>query len=90
MPEDLGVGPLLNYVGAVPLCVIIVWAYMREWIVPGKRMRRVEADRDRWQKAAFDAIGASRDAILPAAEAVHSLITHLPDPGKASEERESP
>lgn len=81
MPQGLGLGPLLDYWGVVPLCGVLFVAFMREWIVPGPRYRRLEKDRDRWEKAALDAIQASRTAMVPAAEAISSLVSHLPDPG---------
>jgi hypothetical protein len=77
---DTGLGPALNYIGVVPLCGLLFWAFMREWIVPGSRLRRVEADRARWEKVALEALGVSATVIVPAAETVHALVSKLPDP----------
>lgn len=82
MPE--GLGPMLNNVGVVGGCLLLVWLFVRDWIVSGARLRRAEAERDRWQNIALEAIAASRTAIVPAAEAVHALVTRLPDPGAKS------
>jgi hypothetical protein len=81
MPDSLELGSTLNYIGVVPLCVIAVYAFMRDWIVSGRRLRRVENDRDRWEAIALEAMRVSASAIVPAAETVHRLVTHLPDPG---------
>lgn len=88
MPDSLGLGAaFVDYWGVVPLCGFVVFAYMREWIVPGRRLRRVEAQRDKWEAIALEAIRASATAIVPAAETVHKLVSKLPDPGK---DREGP
>jgi hypothetical protein len=92
----MGLGPALNYIGVVPLCALLFWAFMREWLVPGSRLRRVEAERDRWERIALDAMRASATAIVPAAETVHALVSNLPSPvvdpatDEADQERESP
>lgn len=33
---------------------IIVWAFVKEWIVPGSRLRKTEGERDFWMGKALD------------------------------------
>lgn len=87
MPDSLGLGAtFVDYWGVVPLSGFVVFAYMRDWIVSGSRLRRAEADRDKWESIALEAIRASATAIVPAAETVHKLVSNLPDPGRDREE----
>lgn len=81
MPEGLGLGPVLNNVGVVGGCLLLVYFFITDRVVAGKRLRQAEQDRDRWQAIALEAIKASATAIVPAAESVHALVSHLPDPG---------
>lgn len=82
MTEGMGLGPVLNNVGVVGGCLLLVWLFIKDKIVSGKRLREVTAERDRWQQVALDAMRASATAIVPAAETVHALVSHLPDPGE--------
>lgn len=90
MPEDMGLGPVLNNVGVVGGCLILVYLFVKDHLVSGKRLRQAERDRDRWQTIALDAIRVSATAIVPAAETVHALVSNLPDPGAEKVEAGSP
>jgi hypothetical protein len=79
MPD--GWGPALNSVGVVSGCLILVYLFVTDRICSGKRLLRAELDRDKWEKLYLDIAQSSKSAILPAAEAVHALVSNLPDPG---------
>jgi hypothetical protein len=85
MPDSLGLGAALNGIGVVGICVLATVAFMKEWIVPGRRLRRSEARAEKWEEIALGAMRASTSAILPAAETVHRLVSNLPDPGADAE-----
>lgn len=84
MPSGVEVGPLVNNIGVVSGCLILVALFVSDKIVSGKRLRRTEADRDRWQDVALESLRAAQ-VVVPAAETVHRLVTHLPDPGSEAE-----
>ena len=79
MPEGLGLD-VLNNVGVVSGCLLLVYLFVRDHIVSGRRLRDALAERDRWQNIAVEAMRASATAIVPAAETVHALVSALPDP----------
>lgn len=91
MPEGWGLGAALNNIGIVGGCLALVYMFIKDSLVSGKRLRRAEADRDKWERIALDAMRASATAILPAAETVHALVSNLPDPGaeRSAENAES-
>lgn len=95
--DGIALGPVLNNVGVVSLCVLVMLGFVTDRIVSGKRLVRAEAawdkrllraeqDRDRWQDIALQAMRASATAIVPAAEAVHAMVNALPDPGAETED----
>lgn len=72
---DLGNLPAAGVVIVIGLLVItdkLVWH---------TRLRRVEAERDRWQGVALDALGIA-DKLTVHAEVTTEVLTRLPDPGK--------
>lgn len=82
--DGVTLGTLLNNIGVVSGCLILVALFVTDKIVSGKRLRRTEAECIRWQGVALEALGAAQ-VVVPAAETVHKIVSHLPDPGVAAE-----
>jgi hypothetical protein len=72
---------VLDRIGVASGCIVLVWMFITDKIVSGKRLIQAESDRLRWENIALTALHASTTAILPAAEAVQQVISNLPDPG---------
>lgn len=94
--DGVALGPLANNIGTVGLCVLITLGFITDRIVSGKRLRRVEDDRDkriqkveddrdRWEGVALKALGAAQ-VVVPAAEIVHKIASNLPDPGAEADD----
>lgn len=89
MPDGMGLGPVADNVGVVGLCLLLMWLFIKDTLVSGKRLRRAEDRADRWEQIALEAINASKMAILPAAETMHAIVRNLPDPGAEKESESS-
>jgi hypothetical protein len=71
---------VLDRIGVATGCIILVWMFITDKIVSGKRLLQAESDRLRWEKIALTALNASTTAILPAAEVVQEVVSRWPDP----------
>lgn len=78
--DGVALGPLVNNIGVVGGCLILVGLFVRDVIVSGKRLRKAERDVERWETIALNLMTAAR-TVVPAMETVHAIVSELPDPG---------
>lgn len=78
--EDIGALPwdAINGVGVVGMCVLIVVAYTRRWVVPGGELQDARKERDEWRDIALRSLSVTErttDATEVTAHALAALPT---------------
>jgi hypothetical protein len=66
----------LNNIGVVSGSLILVFLFVTDRIVSGRRLRRVESQLERWQETALESLKAAK-VVVPAAEAVHKITAAM-------------
>lgn len=68
----------INGTGVVGICVLIVVAYTRRWVVPGVTHRETQNERDEWRDIALRSLSVTErttDATEVTAQALAALPT---------------
>lgn len=86
MDTLLGLLPMLDRVGAVTTVMFVAFLIITERLIWHKRFDKLQADRDKWQKIALDALMGPAQAGVRAAEVAVGVVSRIPDP---EAERES-
>lgn len=69
---------LISTGGPVSLLGLVVVLVLSERLVPGRRVRQLEKERDLWQSVALKAMGHA-DALLPAAQITTEITKSFAD-----------
>jgi hypothetical protein len=72
--------PTLDRLGAVAMLILFAWLIFSERLISRKRFDKMQADRDRWQMIAVEALSGPAQAGVRAAEVAATVVSSLPDP----------
>jgi hypothetical protein len=72
--------PTLDRLGAVAMLILFAWLIFSERLISRKRFDKMQADRDRWQMIAVEALTGPAQAGVRAAEVAATVVSSLPDP----------
>lgn len=86
MEQFLGMIPALDRIGSVTTLIIIAFLVITEKLIWHKRFDKLQADRDKWQKIAIDALTGPAQAGVRAAEVAATVVSALPDPHVAGKD----
>lgn len=64
--------------GAAALLGVVVWMILTDRLVPGRRVRQLEKERDMWQSVAVTAMGHA-DALIPGAQVAAEITKSFAD-----------
>lgn len=79
---DFVTADLLNDIGVLTVLVAIALAIITDKLVWHTRLKRAEARAERWERLALDALTASAQASVTAAEITADVVRALPDPAQ--------
>lgn len=79
--EGIGYVPL----GATGLLSLVVLLLLTDKLIWHTRLRKAEADRDRWQGVALNALGVA-DKLTVQGEVTTKIVAALPDPAARKDE----
>src|SRR5688500_18124756 len=84
--RDRDMDPILGGLSVVPigatgLLSLVVVLMLTDRLIWHKRLTKAEADRDRWQQVALNALGVA-DKLTVQGEVTTKLVAALPDPGR--------
>jgi len=82
MTEFLGALPSLDRLGAVSIPILIALSVITDKLVWHTRLKKAEADRDKWQTIAIEALTGPAQAGVRAAEVAVGVVSALPDPAQ--------
>jgi len=84
MSELLGALPSLDRLGGLSVLLLVAIAVITDKLVWHTRLKKAEADRDKWQAIAIKALMGPAQAGVRAAEVAVGVVSALPDPSGES------
>lgn len=84
MNEIISALPAIDRLGAVSVLTLVAFAVITDRLVWHTRLKKTEADRDKWQKIAIEALTGPAQAGVRAAEVAVGVVSALPDPAQRS------